>query len=73
MKTYTLTWIHLPYFGSIRSRCRFEPGCVLWNRRLGSDVVAQFALRLLFMVNPIGVRLSCSGRLVARSATYQGL
>lgn len=73
MKTYTLTWIHSPFFGSTRSRCRFEPGSYLWNRRLGSDVIAQFAFRLIFMVDPLGVRLSSCGRLVARSATYQGV
>lgn len=72
MKTYTLTWTHSPYYGSTRSRCRFTEGSFLWNERI-CDAVGNFAFRLSSMVEPLGVRLVSCGRLVARSATYQGV
>lgn len=71
MKTYTLTWTHEPYYGSVITRCNMRKGAILWNPYLPDDVIIQFCNRMLYNYDLI--RLTCCGRLVARSATYQGV
>ena len=70
MKSYTLTWIHEPCYGSFLSRCIMRKGAVLWNPYLENDVIIQFCNRLLYCES---LRLTSCGKLVARSATYQGV
>lgn len=70
-KTYTLTWVHEPYFGSVISRCVMRKGASLWNPYISDDVIIQFCNRLLY--NYESLRLTSCGKLVARSATYQGV
>lgn len=72
MKIYTLTWKHASFFGSTISRCRFDRNCPYWPpRAYPLDVVGAFALALDLYNNAF--RLSSCGKLVARSATYQGV
>lgn len=71
-KTYTLTWKHDPYFGSTLSRCRFDStNTFMWNWNLPNDKILQFMNLLSRSV--AAYRLVKCGRLVARSATYQGV
>lgn len=71
MKTYTLTWRHSPFYGSTLSRCRFDSLCPYWNRRLPNDKIQQFCFQNIFR-GDCSLRLIKNGRLVARSAAYQG-
>lgn len=79
MKTYTLTWRHSPLFGSVLSRCRFEPSAVRWPFMLNADsspVTESPILAFMFICcrfKQSTHRLSSCGRLVGRQATYQGV
>lgn len=80
MKTYTLTWKHAPFYGSTLSRCRFEPSAIAWPfivRAGGVRVTESPILAFMYICcrvdYPRSYRLSSCGRLIARSATYQGV
>lgn len=78
-KTYTLSWKHKPFFGSTLSRVRFDYKCVYWPwkrfyHELQFDEIFAFCALLsrgLGDFRPL--RLTKSGKLVARSATYRGV
>lgn len=79
MKTYTLTWKHPPLYGSTLSRCRFDFYSPYWpwsrfHHELQFDHIFAFMVMLSRKSGDIlNYRLSSCGRLVARSATYQGV
>ncbi len=72
MTTYTLTCKRSSYYGSTLSRCKFDSlNDHMWNCNLPNDKILQF-MNLLSR-NASAFRLVKNGRLVARSATYQGV
>lgn len=74
MKSYTLTWRHSSFYGSTRSRCRFDSLCVFWKHDMKNDKLAQFLRVMSFVMSGnSSLRLIKCGKLVARQATYQGV
>lgn len=77
-KIYTLTWRHKPFFGSTLSRVRFDYKSVYWpwhrfHSIMRFDEIFAFCALLFCRVDVYPFRLTKAGKLVARSATYQGV
>lgn len=76
-KVYTLTWKRPNTWRKNGvCRCRFDAASYYWIASGGVSVIHAFKVLLSLGNFPFGdcnFRLSSCGRLVARSATYQGV
>ena len=73
-KTYTLTWRHSKYTRSGLARCRFWCGSSYWRVSVSSTPIHAFVWFFKFDDSVFRqLRLTKAGKLVARSAIYQGV